>query len=610
MKTFNNFGFKNAVIFLVLMFALVSSSISQQPQYYNYQGVGSSSNIFPFSVTAGKEVQWLFLAGDFNQPSGAPSGNITTIYIYMTGAASNTLTSLTVKMGLSAITSLPTGAIYTGQLDTVYYRASVTLNSVLNGWMSITLDRPFAYNNTQSLILDISQCAATSTVMTLRQNTLTGVRRTYINAASCVFTYGGQDANALNFGLDIAPPTTVCTHTYAHQLSNATVLFQAVCAVSPYIGWVAGATATVRKTIDGGATWTNANPNTGVITGDIYNVTAVDANNAWVTTSAAATFIYRTTNGGTNWTQVFTQTGGFIDGMVFTTVNNGFAYGDPVGGRWSLFRTTNGGTTWDSTGLYVPQAGSEAGWNNSINVKGSNIWYGTNNTKVYHTTNAGVNWTSGVTTFLDSYCMHFNDINNGLAGGETLNRTTNGGVTYTLLAAPGAGNITGMAGANSTYYWFTRGDSLYATTNSGTNWSIAFGDTKGLWAADVATLNNGCGIGWAVGDSGKIIRINVDSLVGIQPLGNGVPYVYRLAQNYPNPFNPSTKIAFDIPKAGIVNMVVYDLLGREVATLVNEFKQAGKYDVDFNALNLASGVYFYKITAGEFVDTKKMLLIK
>ncbi|GEM_PF-684447 len=415
---------------------------------------------------------------------------------------------------------------------------------------------------------------------------------------------------ALGLRAEGQSPVSACVNTYTHQLSNSIVLFQAVCAVSPTVGWVAGATATVRKTINGGNTWTDANPNTGVITGDIYNITAVDANNAWVTTSAAATFIYRTTNGGTNWTQVFTQTGGFIDGMVFTTVNNGFAYGDPVGGRWSLWKTTNGGVTWDSTGLYVPQAGSEAGWNNSIKIKGTNIWFGTNNSRVYHSTNSGANWTFGTTGDANSYSLQFNDVNNGLVGTGVMNKTTNGGTTYTTLTAPGFNNVTGLAGANSTYYWFVRGDSLFATTNSGTNWSMSFADTKGLWGVDVTALNNGCGIGWAVGDSGKIIRINVDTLVGIQPIGNGVPNIYRLAQNYPNPFNPNTKIAFDIPKAGIVNMVVYDLLGRDVATLVNEFKQAGRYNVDFNALNLASGVYFYRITAGDFVETKKMLLIK
>jgi hypothetical protein len=99
-------------------------------------------------------------------------------------------------------------------------------------------------------------------------------------------------------------------------------------------------------------------------------------------------------------------------------------------------------------------------------------------------------------------------------------------------------------------------------------------------------------------------------LVGIQHEQNTVPTVYSLSQNYPNPFNPETQIKYALPKAGQVKIVVYDLLGAEIATLVNENKPAGNYNVTFNGSNLASGVYFYKITSGQFTDVKKMLLIK
>jgi len=91
---------------------------------------------------------------------------------------------------------------------------------------------------------------------------------------------------------------------------------------------------------------------------------------------------------------------------------------------------------------------------------------------------------------------------------------------------------------------------------------------------------------------------------------NKIPETFVLKQNYPNPFNPSTKISYLLPKASEVTLVVYDLLGREVVTLVNEFRTAGTHTVEFNASNLASGVYLYRIEAGDFKDTKKMLLVK
>ncbi len=85
---------------------------------------------------------------------------------------------------------------------------------------------------------------------------------------------------------------------------------------------------------------------------------------------------------------------------------------------------------------------------------------------------------------------------------------------------------------------------------------------------------------------------------------------YELSQNYPNPFNPVTTINYSISSNGNVQLKVYDILGREVATLVNETKVPGNYKVNFNASNLASGVYFYRLQTGSFVQTKKMVLMK
>jgi subtilisin-like proprotein convertase family protein len=117
----------------------------------------------------------------------------------------------------------------------------------------------------------------------------------------------------------------------------------------------------------------------------------------------------------------------------------------------------------------------------------------------------------------------------------------------------------------------------------------------------------------AAGDTGDIIgwglRFN-NGITGIEPVSSNIPDVYRLHQNYPNPFNPVTNIRYDLPKANHVKLVVYDILGREVKTLVNEFKNAGTYELNFDATNLASGTYFYRIDAGDFVDIKKMVLIK
>jgi len=93
-------------------------------------------------------------------------------------------------------------------------------------------------------------------------------------------------------------------------------------------------------------------------------------------------------------------------------------------------------------------------------------------------------------------------------------------------------------------------------------------------------------------------------------LFDGIASSYQLNQNYPNPFNPSTTIKYQIPELGFATLKVFDVLGNEAATLVNEEKTAGNYNVDFTADKLTSGVYFYRLQVGSFVETKKMILLK
>jgi hypothetical protein len=98
-------------------------------------------------------------------------------------------------------------------------------------------------------------------------------------------------------------------------------------------------------------------------------------------------------------------------------------------------------------------------------------------------------------------------------------------------------------------------------------------------------------------------------ITGLNPTAN-LPAEFSLEQNYPNPFNPSTTIMYQLPRSSMVRLSVYDVLGREVAVLVDERKNAGSYEVKFDAVGLASGVYLYRLQAGEYVGTKKLLLIK
>jgi hypothetical protein len=98
--------------------------------------------------------------------------------------------------------------------------------------------------------------------------------------------------------------------------------------------------------------------------------------------------------------------------------------------------------------------------------------------------------------------------------------------------------------------------------------------------------------------------------IGIRIINNSTPVSYRLYDNYPNPFNPITKIQFDLPKSTQVKLIIYDILGREIETLVNENKKPGTYEVDWNGSRYSSGVYFYRLITDDYVETKKMVLVK
>ena len=128
--------------------------------------------------------------------------------------------------------------------------------------------------------------------------------------------------------------------------------------------------------------------------------------------------------------------------------------------------------------------------------------------------------------------------------------------------------------------------------------------------AGYRTPGNGGGVAFVGFGASPIFYDNSSIVTNITLTGNETPEAYSLSQNFPNPFNPETQINFTLPNSGLVKLVVYDILGKEVATLLNDSRTAGSYTINFNADKLTSGVYFYKLTSGEFSDVKRMVLLK
>jgi len=151
--------------------------------------------------------------------------------------------------------------------------------------------------------------------------------------------------------------------------------------------------------------------------------------------------------------------------------------------------------------------------------------------------------------------------------------------------------------------------SLYKTANNGYAWyKINTGVTNLLQKVFFINENTG----WIAGVNGIILRTANDGhlITSNEDRISSLPDKYFLSQNYPNPFNPSTTISFHLPETGFVSLKIYDLLGNEVKTLINEERHVGEYSVKFDGSNLSSGVYFYRLASGNFSETKKLLLLK
>jgi hypothetical protein len=151
---------------------------------------------------------------------------------------------------------------------------------------------------------------------------------------------------------------------------------------------------------------------------------------------------------------------------------------------------------------------------------------------------------------------------------------------------------------------------ILRTTDGGITWTKQeSGTTNQLWSVSLTDANCGTAVGWG----GTILRTTTGGVTWVKDdrtHAGELPGQVVLKQNYPNPFNPSTNIRFELPKASHVNVAVFDILGREVSVLVNERRDAGVHEVKFDASGLSSGVYFYRLRAERFVQTRKLVLLR
>jgi Secretion system C-terminal sorting domain len=203
--------------------------------------------------------------------------------------------------------------------------------------------------------------------------------------------------------------------------------------------------------------------------------------------------------------------------------------------------------------------------------------------------------------------------------GSWVLNTTNTGATWSWTTG-WAGKLTSFHFADSFTGWAvgTAGlespvgeedtTEIWSTTDAGSTWNTQFLAYPGPKLEDICFVDNTNG--WAVGDGGTILHTTNGGVTSVEGEQNGVPQQYLLSQNYPNPFNPSTTVRYGLPQRSHVTITVFNALGQQVAILQDGEQEAGYHEVRFDGSSLSSGVYLYRLQAGDFVQSRKLLLLR
>ncbi len=395
--------------------------------------------------------------------------------------------------------------------------------------------------------------------------------------------------------------------------------------VSDKVAYAGGYGGMIMKTEDGGITWSanyipgnNLNPT-------IEDISFVNENVGFL--ARKNRLISKTVDGGNTWQTVLPDTSWnktTLYGIDFTNENFGIAVGKYGTGTSALYITTDGGNSWDKQiGTFDDQLGDVflLDNNNGVIVGRSKL--------IAYTTDGANTWTKATLNGLPdpSASVDFNQVKIlsdgfGLACGDLLMKTEDGGKEWSYINIPDLSKeIQSCALVNKQTWYITGSRFVFKTTDGGASWND-ISDTT--YISKNANLNSividANGYPWLAGATSQIYTLA--PLTDIEDKKQEITNNFILEQNYPNPFNPTTTISYSISgrfasssfarglKGMFVTLKVYDILGRVVSTLVNKNQKPGNYRIIFDGSKLSSGIYFYQLSVGSSIQTKKMIFNK
>jgi hypothetical protein len=353
--------------------------------------------------------------------------------------------------------------------------------------------------------------------------------------------------------------------------------------------------AGVYRSSDKGNNWTSVNaglPNS--------NAWELYSNNDTLFVGFYGPGAFRSTNYGNTWdTMLVGSLNSSVRGFIS---NNKYLFAATWG--QGIFRSSDGGANWAQV-------------NNGLNYLtfwdilsfGDTLLAANNGTGMYRSTNNGDNWTLSNNGLTASIAYRLAALGNYFFAGTAYNG---------VFRSSDVGNNWTQVGLTSqTIYALLAYDTLIfaGTANAGVFISYDYGNTwqtfnEGNPNGSIVELMYDDTYLYAATLGGGVYRYDKNNITSVENTSTEIPNSFSLEQNYPNPFNPSTSIQYSIGSSQFVKLKVFDVLGNEVATLVDEYKPAGAYEIEFNAAGLPSGIYFYKLTTGINSKIKKMTLIK
>ena len=346
---------------------------------------------------------------------------------------------------------------------------------------------------------------------------------------------------------------------------------------------------------DNGTSWTPVD--SGLTSNDVWCLAASE------TTLFAGTYqgagVYRSTNNGRSWSPA---NGGLDYQSTFTL----FAAGPTAlfaGTDYGAYYSPNAGSTWILLGLgqYSPVY--------SFALGDTNLFAGTSDGEVYRWLNSSQLWTQTDTLYSLSIYSLAASGTNVFAGTRNVYYSSNSGMTWMVDSAGIPNGYINTFAINGSDIYAGTDHGVFRSTVGGNGWTDENAGLSPYPLNNVDALIAFAGYIFA-GTNVGVYRRPLSEVTSVEAPRAAVPVTYTLEQNYPNPFNPTTVISFHLPVASSVRLAVFDILGRLVSVLVDGKMEAGVREVKFDGSNLASGVYFYRLQAGDFTQTKRLTLLK